>query len=91
MFFRTAGVPPAQDHERFGRSNLRPEEARGPEDRELFQAARRGSPRRCVHFVAPERGIGLFTEDGELAIVCGSPTLILDGVFLWLGSRRLKR
>ena len=33
----------------------------------------------------------LFSEDGELAIVCGSPTLILGGVFLWLGSRRLKR
>ena len=33
----------------------------------------------------------LFSEDGTLAIVCGSPTLILGGVFLWLGSRRLKR
>jgi hypothetical protein len=32
-----------------------------------------------------------FSEDGGLAIVCGSPTLILGGVFLWLGSRRLKR
>ena len=30
-------------------------------------------------------------EDGELALLCGSPTLILGAVFLWLGSRRLKR
>ncbi len=30
-------------------------------------------------------------EDGEVAFICGSPTLILGGVFLWLGSRRLKR
>jgi len=36
-------------------------------------------------------GGDLFSEGGELAIVCGSPTLILGGVFLWLGSRRLKR
>ncbi|MBL6618610.1 MAG: hypothetical protein ISP45_31680 [Reyranella sp.] len=28
---------------------------------------------------------------GGLPILCGSPTLILGGVFLWLGSRRLKR
>ena len=33
----------------------------------------------------------LFTEDGGLAVVCGSPTLILGAVFLWLGSRHLKR
>ena len=33
----------------------------------------------------------LWGEDGELAIICGSPTLILGAVFLWLGSRRLKR
>ena len=33
----------------------------------------------------------LASEDGGLAILCGSPTLILGGVFLWLGSRRLKR
>jgi hypothetical protein len=33
----------------------------------------------------------LFSEDGGLALVCGSPTLILGAVFLWLGSRRLKR
>ena len=33
----------------------------------------------------------VFSEDGGLAIVCGSPTLVLGGVFLWLGSRRLKR
>jgi peptidoglycan/LPS O-acetylase OafA/YrhL len=32
-----------------------------------------------------------FSEDGEFAFLCGSPTLILGGVFLWLGSRRLKR
>ena len=32
-----------------------------------------------------------FSEDGSLALICGSPTLILGGVFLWLGSRRLKR
>ena len=33
----------------------------------------------------------LFSEDGEMAILCGSPTLILGAVFLWLGTRRLKR
>ena len=33
----------------------------------------------------------LFSEDGELAILCGSPTFILGAVFLWLGTRRLKR
>ena len=32
-----------------------------------------------------------FSEDGAMALICGSPTLILGGVFLWLGSRRLKR
>lgn len=32
-----------------------------------------------------------FSEDGAFALICGSPTLILGGVFLWLGSRRLKR
>ena len=32
-----------------------------------------------------------FSEDAELGLLCGSPTLILGGVFLWLGSRRLKR
>ena len=32
-----------------------------------------------------------FSEDGELGLLCGSPTLILGGVFLWLGARRLKR
>jgi peptidoglycan/LPS O-acetylase OafA/YrhL len=36
-------------------------------------------------------GGNLFSEDASLAFVCGSPTLILGGVFLWLGSRRLKR
>ena len=30
-------------------------------------------------------------ESGELALLRGSPTLILGGIFLWLGSRRLKR
>ena len=33
-------------------------------------------------------------KDAEMLVVgilCGSPTLILGGVFLWLGSRRLKR
>ncbi len=30
-------------------------------------------------------------DSGGLALLCGSPTLILGGVFLWLGSRRLKR
>jgi len=33
----------------------------------------------------------LWGEDGELAIICGSPTLTLGAVFLWLGSRRLRR
>ncbi len=28
---------------------------------------------------------------GVIAFICGLPTLILGGVFLWLGSRRLKR
>ena len=32
-----------------------------------------------------------FSEDGAMGLVCGSPTLILGGIFLWLGSRRLKR
>ena len=32
-----------------------------------------------------------FREDGAMGLICGSPTLILGGVFLWLGSRRLKR
>ena len=30
-------------------------------------------------------------EDLELGLLCGSPTLILGGIFLWLGARRLKR
>ena len=33
-------------------------------------------------------------NDAEMfgvGILCGSPTLILGAVFLWLGSRRLKR
>ena len=33
----------------------------------------------------------VFSEDGAMGLVCGSPTLALAGVFLWLGSRRLKR
>jgi hypothetical protein len=32
-----------------------------------------------------------FSEDGMLGLVCGSPTLLLGGLFLWLGTRRLKR
>jgi hypothetical protein len=32
-----------------------------------------------------------FSEDGVLGLVCASPALVLAGVFLWLGSRRLKR
>ena len=36
-------------------------------------------------------GGDLFGEMGGVAIVCGSPTLILGAVFLWLGTRRLKR
>lgn len=33
----------------------------------------------------------LFGEMGGIAILCGSPTLLLGALFLWLGSRRLKR
>ena len=29
--------------------------------------------------------------DAGIALVCGSPTLLLGGLFLWLGTRRLKR
>jgi hypothetical protein len=36
-------------------------------------------------------GGDLFGEMGGIAIVCGSPTFILGAVFLWLGTRRLKR
>lgn len=36
-------------------------------------------------------GGDLTGEMSGIAILCGSPTLILGGVFLWLGSRRLKR
>jgi peptidoglycan/LPS O-acetylase OafA/YrhL len=32
-----------------------------------------------------------FSEDGTMGLVCGSPTLLLGGLFLWLGTRRLKR
>jgi peptidoglycan/LPS O-acetylase OafA/YrhL len=32
-----------------------------------------------------------FSEDGAMGLVCGSPTLLLGGLFLWLGTRRLKR
>jgi len=42
----------------------------------------------CVLAVSDGR---LFSEDGELAIACGSPTFILGAVFLWLGTRRLKQ
>jgi hypothetical protein len=36
-------------------------------------------------------GGDLIGEYGGVALLCGSPTLALGGVFLWLGSRRLKR
>lgn len=36
-------------------------------------------------------GGGGAAEIGVIAFICGLPTLILGGVFLWLGSRRLKR
>lgn len=32
-----------------------------------------------------------FGDMGGIAILCGSPTLILGALFLWLGTRRLKR
>ena len=32
-----------------------------------------------------------FSEDGAMALICGSPTLLLGALFLWLGTRRLKR
>jgi hypothetical protein len=31
------------------------------------------------------------SEDAVMGLVCGSPTLLLGGLFLWLGTRRLKR
>jgi len=31
------------------------------------------------------------SEDAVMGLVCGSPTLALGGLFLWLGTRRLKR
>jgi len=42
----------------------------------------------CVLAVSDGR---LFSEDFTLGLVCGSPTFILGAVFLWLGTRRLKR
>ena len=42
----------------------------------------------CILAVTEGNPLG---EAGALATLCGSPTLILGGVFLWLGSRRLKR
>ena len=42
----------------------------------------------CIIAVTEGNPLG---EMGGVAILCGSPTLILGGVFLWLGSRRLKR
>lgn len=36
-------------------------------------------------------GGDLFGEMSGVAIVFGSPTLILGAVFLWVGTRRLKR
>jgi hypothetical protein len=32
-----------------------------------------------------------FSEDAVAALLFGSPTLLLGGLFLWLGMRRLKR
>jgi len=32
-----------------------------------------------------------FSEDAIAALLFGSPTLLLGGLFLWLGMRRLKR
>ena len=42
----------------------------------------------CILAVTDGNLVG---EMSGVAILCGSPTLILGGVFLWLGSRRLKR
>jgi hypothetical protein len=42
----------------------------------------------CVLAVSDGRP---FSEDGAMGLVCGSPTLLLGGLFLWLGMRRLKR
>ena len=42
----------------------------------------------CVIAVSDGRP---FSEDGAMGLVCGSPTLLLGGLFLWLGTRRLKR
>ncbi len=42
----------------------------------------------CMLAVIDGNSLG---EDGGVAVLCASPTLILGGVFLWLGSRRLKR
>ena len=42
----------------------------------------------CIVAVTDGR---IMSEDGAMGLVCGSPTLALGGVFLWLGSRRLKR
>ena len=42
----------------------------------------------CILAVTEGNPMG---DMGGIAILCGSPTLILGGVFLWLGSRRLKR
>jgi hypothetical protein len=34
---------------------------------------------------------GNFADDASiLAVLCGSPTLILGAVFLWVGTRRLR-
>lgn len=33
----------------------------------------------------------LRASDFGIVILCGSPTLLLGGLFLWLGVRRLKR
>jgi len=44
-----------------------------------------------VGCIVAATGGDLTGEMSGVAILCGSPTLILGGVFLWLGSRRLKR
>ena len=31
------------------------------------------------------------SDDFAMGLVCGSPTFALGGLFLWLGTRRLKR
>ncbi len=56
-----------------------------------FDNAQRPGPGRGTGERAINLPPAVLWLDGGLAFVCGSPTLILGGVFLWLGSRRLKR